>query len=177
MWRPAVPDAGTLRRRRSNEAPGQPERRWHDVPTRQLERYLVDGSHPARNATQIGADNERQCCLMQQGDPMPKVVLAEVVPPFVAKQLQALLPGAELDAIQDPTDEELARRAAAADVLVTARAKVDAHTLALTPGVRLSSSSPLTMTTWTSTPFERLGSRLRIIPVSTAAAWPSTRSC
>ena len=114
---------------------------------------------------------------MQQGDPMPKVVLAEVVPPFVAKQLQALLPGAELDAIQDPTDEELARRAAAADVLVTARAKVDAHTLALTPGVRLSSSSPLAMTTWTSTPFERLGSRLRIIPVSPAAAWPSTRSC
>ena len=67
---------------------------------------------------------------------MPKVVLAEVVPPFVAQQLQALLAGAELDAIQDTTDEELARRAGDADVLVTARAKVDAHTLALTPGVR-----------------------------------------
>jgi len=67
---------------------------------------------------------------------MPKVVLAEVVPPFVAQQLQALLADAELDAIQDTSDEELARRAADADVLVTARAKVDAHTLALTPGVR-----------------------------------------
>jgi glyoxylate reductase len=67
---------------------------------------------------------------------MPKVVLAEVVPPFVTQQLQALLAGAELDAIQDTTDEELARRAADADVLVAARAKVDAHTLALTPGVR-----------------------------------------
>jgi len=67
---------------------------------------------------------------------MPKVVLAEVVPPFVAQQLQALLAGAELDAIRDTSDEELARRAGDADVLVTARAKVDAHTLALTPGVR-----------------------------------------
>jgi glycerate dehydrogenase len=73
---------------------------------------------------------------MQQGDPMPKVVLAEVVPPSFAQQLQALLAGAELDAIQDSSDEELARRAADADVLVTARTKVDAHTLALTPGVR-----------------------------------------
>ena len=47
---------------------------------------------------------------------MPKVVLAEVVPPFFTQQLQALLGNAELDAIQDTTDEELARRARDADV-------------------------------------------------------------
>jgi phosphoglycerate dehydrogenase-like enzyme len=67
---------------------------------------------------------------------MPKVVLAEIAPPFVTQQLQALLAGAELDAIQDTTDQELARRAADANVLLTARTKVDAHTLALTPAVR-----------------------------------------
>src|SRR5262245_54008180 len=68
---------------------------------------------------------------------MPKVVLAEILPPAVAQQLQALLPeGVEVDAIQANADEELTRRAADADVLVTARTKVDARTLALTPRVR-----------------------------------------
>jgi phosphoglycerate dehydrogenase-like enzyme len=68
---------------------------------------------------------------------MPKVVLADTLPPFVAQQLQALLPeGVELDAIQANTDEELARRAAESDVLLTGRSKVDARTLALIPRVR-----------------------------------------
>lgn len=68
---------------------------------------------------------------------MPKVLLADPVPPLVVQQLQALLPvGVEVDAVQAATDEELARRAADADVLATLRARVDARTLAMAPRLR-----------------------------------------
>jgi glycerate dehydrogenase len=70
---------------------------------------------------------------------MPRVVLATVepLPSLVGQQLQAHLPaGVDFEMIQATTDEELARRASDADVLVTVRAKVNAQTLALTPKLR-----------------------------------------
>jgi phosphoglycerate dehydrogenase-like enzyme len=67
---------------------------------------------------------------------MPKVAL-DFAPAFVGEQLRPLLPGGvDFDAMQAQTDEELARCAHNADVLISTRTPINARTLRLIPGVR-----------------------------------------
>ena len=67
---------------------------------------------------------------------MSKVAL-DFAPAFVGQQLRPLLPaGVDFDALQAQTDTELARCAHDADVLVSTRTHIDAHTLRLVPAVR-----------------------------------------
>src|SRR6266571_2569084 len=67
---------------------------------------------------------------------MPKVAL-DFAPAFVGEQLRPLLPGGvDFGAMQAHTDEELARCAHDADVLVSTRTRIDVNTLGLMPGVR-----------------------------------------
>src|SRR5437879_3766303 len=67
---------------------------------------------------------------------MPKVAL-DFAPAFVGEQLHPLLPGGvDFDPMQAHSDEELARCAHNADVLVSTRTRIDARTLGLIPSVR-----------------------------------------
>ncbi len=68
---------------------------------------------------------------------MSRVVLADRFPPFLTEQLHALLPDdVDFDAVQVESHEELARCAQDADVLVTARVRIDARALEILPRLR-----------------------------------------
>src|SRR5882672_12552333 len=68
---------------------------------------------------------------------MPTVLVAEVFPVVLVDQLRALLPaGVEVDMVASSGDEDFARAAARADVLVCARRRVDAAALEAAPHVR-----------------------------------------
>jgi glyoxylate reductase len=67
---------------------------------------------------------------------MPKVLLTEPALAGMAVRLRELLPGVEVAVVGGFEDEELARLGADATVIVNARRRIDAVTLALAPGVR-----------------------------------------
>ena len=67
---------------------------------------------------------------------MPKVLITEPALPGMAVRLRAALPGIEVAVVTGFDDEELGRLGADADVLVNARRRIDARTLALAPMVR-----------------------------------------
>jgi phosphoglycerate dehydrogenase-like enzyme len=68
---------------------------------------------------------------------MTKVLIAEVFPPVLVEQLRTMLPaGVELDMVASSSDDDFARAAADADIILCARRQVDRHALELAPKVR-----------------------------------------
>jgi phosphoglycerate dehydrogenase-like enzyme len=68
---------------------------------------------------------------------MAKVLITEPALAGMAVQLREALPGVEVAVMAGFEDEELARLGADADILINARRRIDARTLALAPRVRL----------------------------------------
>jgi glyoxylate/hydroxypyruvate/2-ketogluconate reductase len=108
---------------------------------------------------------------------MPKLVIAEHLPAFVAQHLQALLPGVEVAAVNANTDDELVRCGADADVLVTLRTRVDARTLTLAPKVRFVQQMGVGYDNLDIAALKATGIVAANNGASTAARSPNTRSC
>lgn len=68
---------------------------------------------------------------------MPKVLITEPALAGLVEPLRAALPGVDVAVVAGFDDEELGRIGADADVLVNARRRIDASTLAIAPAVRL----------------------------------------
>jgi len=61
---------------------------------------------------------------------MTKVLIAEVFPPILVERLRTMLPaGVELDMVASSSDDDFARAAADADILLCARRQVDRQAL------------------------------------------------
>jgi phosphoglycerate dehydrogenase-like enzyme len=68
---------------------------------------------------------------------MPTVLLIDPIPLPLAERFGRALPeGTTFDVVPTPSEEDLARRAAEADILLVLQRPVDAHVLALAPRVR-----------------------------------------